>query len=242
MRNILVTGASRGLGLEFTRQYLERGERVFAGSRAPDQARELAKLKTVHREKLVILPLDVADEKSIDRSHAVVQSEIDTLHLLINNAGIYGSGGKVGETERRTEQLGELNLEDGLKVLRVNALAPLLIAQRYLDLLRKADHAKIVGISSGYGSISANTTGFPYYYSASKAALNMSMRSLAADAAKWGIITVLLDPGWVRTDMGGSEAPISAQQSVKGMVQVIDSLSSKNSSSFLDWHGKEQPW
>jgi NAD(P)-dependent dehydrogenase (short-subunit alcohol dehydrogenase family) len=117
-----------------------------------------------------------------------------------------------------------------------------MMAQQYLDLLRAGHDAKIVGISSGYGSVSANTGGFPCYYSASKAALNMFMRSLAADAKRWGIMTVLLDPGWVSTDMGGPNAPHTPKQSVRGMIRVIDTLTPQHNGRFFTWQGDDQPW
>lgn len=238
MQRILITGANRGLGLEFTRRYLGRGERVFAGCRQPEKAKQLHELKTIHSNHLTIVPLDVADPGSVRASHAVVRSEVDGLDLLINNAGAYSVHG----SKEPSERLGNLNFEDALAVFRVNAVAPLIVAQRYLDLLRAADAAKIVNISTEYASLSANTSGFPYYYSASKAAMNMFMRSLAADARKWGITTVLLDPGWVSTDMGGPNAPITPDQAVEGMVQVIDSLTARDNGRFLNWRGEELPW
>jgi NAD(P)-dependent dehydrogenase (short-subunit alcohol dehydrogenase family) len=126
--------------------------------------------------------------------------------------------------------------------LRVNAVAPLIVAQQFLGLLRAARGAKLINISSGYGSVSANTGGFPYYYSASKAALNMFMRSLAADAKRWGITTVLLDPGWVSTDMGGPGAPLAPKKAVAAMLRLIDALTPRHNGRFLTWQGDEQDW
>ena len=238
MKRILITGANRGLGLAFTRRYLERGEHVFAGCRRPDAARQLMGMQAAYSRRLTIVPLDVADAHSITTSHAVVRSQHDGLDLLINNAGIYSSRGSDAPSER----LGVLNFEEALTVLRSNAVGPLIVAQQYLDLLRAGDGPKIVSISSGLGSISANVGGFPYYYSASKAALNMCMRSLAADAKRWGIVTILLDPGWVSTDMGGRGAPTTPRQSADGMIRVIDSLRPEHNGRFFTWQGHEQAW
>ena len=238
MKRILITGANRGLGLAFTRRYLERGEHVLAGCRRPDAAQQLMGMQAAYSGRLTIVPLDVADTHSITTSHAVVRSQHDGLDLLINNAGIYSSRGSDAPSER----LGVLNFEEALTVLRSNAVGPLIVAQQYLDLLRAGDGPKIVSISSGLGSISANVGGFPYYYSASKAALNMCMRSLAADAKRWGIVTTLLDPGWVSTDMGGRGAPTTPQQSVDGMIRVIDSLRPEHNGRFFTWQGHEQAW
>ena len=238
MEHILITGANRGLGLEFTRHYLERGERVFAGCRKPSAAPSLHALQAKYPQRLSVVALDVADADAIRASHRAVHSQTDRLDVLINNAGIYSSGG----SDEPSERLGALSFEDALVVLRVNAVAPLLVAQQFLDLLRAGHNAKIIGISSGYGSVSGNTGGFPYYYSASKAALNMFMRSLAADAKRWGITTVLLDPGWVRTDMGGPGAPVTPEEAVRSMVRLIDSLTLRQNGRFLTWRGGEQDW
>lgn len=238
MKRVLITGANRGLGLQFTRGYLERGDQVFAGCRRPETARQLQELQAAHSTSLTIVGMDVGNIESIRKSHAAVRSHVDGLELLINNAGIYSVHG----SEEPTARLGELDFEDALRVLQVNAVGPLIVAQQYLDLLRAGNKAKIVSISSGYGSISANTEGLPYYYSASKAAMNMYMRSLAADTKRWSITTVLLDPGWVRTDMGGPDAPLSPEQAVDGMIRVIDRLKPSHSGHFLTWQGDEQAW
>jgi NAD(P)-dependent dehydrogenase (short-subunit alcohol dehydrogenase family) len=238
MQRVLITGANRGLGLEFARQYLERGARVFAGCRRPAEARQLQALQAAQPQRLSVVSLDVADPKSIRAAHAIVRSQVEGLDVLINNAGIYSSRG----SDEPLERLGKLTFEEALTVLRVNAVAPLIVAQQYLDLLRAGRDAKIANISSGYGSVSANTGGFPYYYSASKAALNMFMRSLAADAKRWGVTTVLLDPGWVSTDMGGPHASMTPKHSVRRMIHVIDTLTPQHNARFLSWEGADQAW
>jgi len=238
MPRILITGANRGLGLEFTRQYLERGTHVFAACRRPTAAPSLHRLQAKFSGQLTIVALDVADAAAIRAAHDIVHTQADSLDVLINNAAIYSRRG----SDEPAERLGELSFEDALTVLRVNAVAPLLVAQQFLALLRASHHAKLINISSGYGSVSANTGGFPYYYSASKAALNMFMRSLAADAKRWGVTTVLLDPGWVSTDMGGPGAPTTPQVAVAAMIRVINTLSPRHNGRFLTWKGDEQDW
>lgn len=237
MRRVLITGANRGLGLEFTRHYLERGDRVFATTRDPARASELRDLRGEHAKRLTILPLDVADAASIRASYDAVRAETDALDLLVNNAGIYSTKGR-----QDAQTFGDLSFEEALAVLRVNSVAPLLIAQQYLDLLRAGEQPKLVSISSGLGSIAGNRSGAPYYYNASKAALNMVMHGLAVDEASAGIITVLLDPGWVKTDMGGPNAQLEPTESISGLIRVIDSLTPEQNGRFLTWQGKEQPW
>ena len=237
-RRVLITGASRGLGLEFTRRYLGRGDRVFATCRRPAAARALAALARAHPDRLAVVPLDVTDAGSIRDAHAVVRRQVDGLDLLINNAGMYSTRGSADPTER----LGELRFEDALLLLRANAVGPLMVTQQFLDLLAAGHRSRVVAISSEYGSVSENTAGFPYYYAASKAALNMLMRSLAAEARPRGIVAALLDPGWVSTDMGGPEAPVTPARSVAGMMRVIDGLGARDSGRFLTWEGRAAPW
>jgi NAD(P)-dependent dehydrogenase (short-subunit alcohol dehydrogenase family) len=238
MEHILITGANRGLGLEFTRQYLERGAHVFAGCRQSAAVTSLHTLQARFSPRLSIVALDVADADAIRTAHDAVRAQTNSLDVLINNAAIYSSHG----SDEPLERLGNLSFEDALTVLRVNAVAPLLVAQQFLGLLRAGRRAKLVNISSGYGSVSANTGGFPYYYSASKAALNMFMRSLAADAKRWGVTTVLLDPGWVSTDMGGPGAPTTPKEAVAAIIRVIDALAPRHNGRFLTWRGDEQDW
>jgi NAD(P)-dependent dehydrogenase (short-subunit alcohol dehydrogenase family) len=244
MRNqpqrVLVTGANRGIGLEFARQLAARGDRVFATARDVNRATDLQKLAKQHGDgRVTIIPLDVDSADSIRAADDAVRKETDALDLLINNAGVYAA--RVTAGGEPAEKLGELNFDDALKVLRTNAVAPLMLTQALLPLLKRGEDPKVVSITSGYGSV-ADNTGFPYYYGASKAALNMFMRSFAADAAARGIVTIVMSPGWVQTDMGGKNAPITPEQSVAGMLKVIDGLTSADNSTFKDWRGKEVAW
>ena len=239
-RSILITGASRGLGLEFVRQYLSRGERVFAASRQPDRAKELTAIKN---DRLTLVPLDVEDPSSIKAAHAIVAKATPSLDLLINNAGVYaGSGNAVGKANRDPESLGELTMEDALRVFRTNSAGPVLVAQAFIDLLRKSSEPKIVSVTSGYGSVSGNDGSFPYHYAASKAALNMYMRSLAGDVGKFGGVVAVINPGWVRTDMGGPDATLSVEETVGGMIKTIDALAADDNGSFVDYRGKRVAW
>ncbi|MBI1848189.1 MAG: SDR family oxidoreductase, partial [Candidatus Rokubacteria bacterium] len=232
-----ITGAGRGIGLAFARHYVKRGERVFAGCRRREAPAALEALRRAHRDRLTIVPLDVADAASIHAAEALVHKEVDALDLLVNNAGIYSVAG----SEEAGEKPGDLDFDDAIRVFRTNAMGPVMVAQACLGLLRRGEAPKIVSLSSEYGSVSAND-GFPYYYAASKAALNTLMRSLAADARRWGITVALLDPGWVRTAMGGPGAHVTPRMSVDGMIRVIDRLTRKDSGRFLTFEGREQAW
>jgi NAD(P)-dependent dehydrogenase (short-subunit alcohol dehydrogenase family) len=237
----LVTGASRGLGLEFVRQLATRGDRVFAACRTPSSASMLARIAREHGPRVTLVELDVDEPSSIEACAKSVAAEMASLDLLINCAGVYSARGSK-DPDAAGETLGRLDMQAALDVLRTNAVGPLLVAQAVLGLLARGRNPRIISLTSGYGSVSSNTSGFPYYYSASKAALNQLMRSLAHDAASSGITTVVLDPGWVRTDMGGAGAPLEPAESVAGMLRVIDALTPADRGRFLDWRGRAQPW
>jgi len=239
MENIVVTGAARGMGLEFARQYLARGARVFAGVRNVATCDKLRALGEGRADRLVVVPMDVADEESIRQSATIVAQQTDAVDVLINNAGIGGNSRDTG----KTEELGTFHFDDAWVVLRTMAVGPLLMVQEYLPMLKRSTGgAKVANVSSGYGSISGNTNRSPYYYSAAKSALHQLMRSFAADGRQWNIATVLLDPGWVQTDMGGPNAPLPVDQSIGGMIQVIDNLTVETTGRFVKWDGSPMAW
>lgn len=234
MRRVLITGANRGLGFEFVRQCLARGDRVFAGCRNPAKATALQALSADHPGQLTIPPLDVTDEETIAACVEAIRSQVDGLDLLINNAGIYPRG----------ETPTTLNADTMLRAFHVNAVGPMIVAKHCLDLLRAGDHPRIVNISSKMGSLwwKEREGGGDYSYCSSKAALNMLTRTLAFDLRSDGIIVVALNPGWVQTDMGGSNADLTPAESVCGMLEVIERLTESDSSKFFTWEGKEHPW
>jgi NAD(P)-dependent dehydrogenase (short-subunit alcohol dehydrogenase family) len=240
-QRVLVTGANRGIGLEFARQLAARGDHVFATARDVNRATELRDLAKAYGDgHVTIVPLDVDSPDSIRSAAAdTIRRQADGLDLLINNAGIYAA--RIGKDGQPAERFGELSFDDALKVIRTNAVAPLILTQALLPLLKKSRTPKVVSITSGYGSVSGNN-GFPYYYAASKAALNQFMRSLAGDSAADGIITIVMSPGWVQTEMGGAGAPTLPEQSVAGMLKVIDGLTAADNSTFKEWRGKDVAW
>ncbi len=199
MKRILITGANRGLGLELAKQYQAAGWEVIATCRQPDQARDL------HVLGLTPLALDIADDTSIAAlTHEVQATPLD---VVFNNAGMFGPRGL---------PFGELAAETWLEILRVNTVAPMLVTQALLENVATSQDKLIVFMSSNLGSIASNSGG-EYIYRSSKAALNMSAATLAKDLAPRGIRVVSISPGWVRTDMGGSGAPLSVQDSVQGL-------------------------
>jgi NAD(P)-dependent dehydrogenase (short-subunit alcohol dehydrogenase family) len=226
--HILITGANRGIGLEFVRQYAAAGETVHACCRDPGKAAELkAVAGDVH-----VHALDVTDQASVDRLAAELKDA--ALHLLINNAGVYGG--------RDGQSLETMNFDAWAEVLAINTIAPLRVIKAFLPHLRKAGRgAKVMTISSQMGSFSRPAPGSIAYRS-SKAAVNKVMQLVALDLGKDSIIACPLHPGWVRTDMGGQGADIDVEQSVAGLRQTINRLTHKDSGRFFQWDGKALEW
>lgn len=232
MKRIFITGANRGIGLELTRQCLQRGGHVFASCRQPELADELQILMTEYSDRLTVLQLDVTDQAEVVAAAESLTTEVDGLDILFNNAGVSLGG----------EHVGNLDVDSMLNVLHVNSVGPLIVAQSLLDLLRAGQDPKIVNITSQLGSITRKRSGGRYSYDGSKAALNMFTRTLAFEVMADGIITIVIHPGWVRTDMGGKNASISAEESAQGILQVTEGLTKDDVGRFLQWDGAELPW
>ncbi|HIL16702.1 MAG TPA: SDR family oxidoreductase [Deltaproteobacteria bacterium] len=230
-KTILITGASRGIGLELTRQYLTAGCFVVASCRNPGNSDELSGLKHEYRDQLEVLQLDVTSREQLSHLDASLGSRpIDVLYC---NAGVLGS---------KDLQLGTLEAEQWEEVFRVNAIAPIMVAQRMLPRIRKGNDKILAFLTSQLGSIGNNSSGGMYLYRSSKAALNAAVRSLAVDLSQEGIKVVLLHPGWVRTDMGGPNAPVSVEESVMGMRQVVKAIRQDQSGTFFNQSGEVLPW
>jgi len=226
MPSVLITGANRGLGLEFARQYGAAGWRVHAACRDPAAAAASAGLSATvswHR-------LDVADDGAI----AMLAAELAgaPLDLLINNAGINRNTGKFGASDSAS----------WLETIRVNTIAPLHVAEALIGNLLLGQRKLIVHVSSKMASIAENASGGDYAYRTSKAALNMLAKGMANDLRSRGVAVVVISPGWVATDMGGPAAPLQPAESVAGMRAVIDRLGLADSGSFFDWQGQILPW
>jgi NAD(P)-dependent dehydrogenase (short-subunit alcohol dehydrogenase family) len=228
---VFVTGANRGLGLEFARQYAADGWQVFAACRAPGEAKELQALAAGSGGRMRILELEVTNPSTIRAAaEAVGRRPID---LLVNNAGVGGPRG---------EQFGELDYSAWARVLEVNALGPMRVVEALVDRVAMSRGRRIVTITSGMGSIGDNSSGGSYAYRSSKAAVNMVMKSLSVDLAPKGVICVVMNPGWVRTDMGGPRGTLSPEESVRGMRSVIAGLAPMDTGKFFNFNGKSYPW
>jgi len=236
MPTVMITGASRGLGLEFARQYSEDGWKVIATCRKP---KEFCCGNDVRVEKL-----DITDESSI--SALAKKLEGEPIDLLINNAGILSgsSRGLSANDDDAGQSFNSLDAAAWGKVLYTNCISQMMVTQKLMSNLRLSGHAKIIMMSSRWGSLESVDNYSPDYiaYRSSKAALNMAMRILAQTLMPEEIIVVSLNPGWVKTDMGGEGADITPEVSVTGMRKVIDGLTMKKTGLFFRYSGEPVPW
>lgn len=232
MNTVLITGANRGIGKEFCRQYAAQGWRVLACSRYPEKSDALNKLADENPELITVHALDVADHVEIDRLGQILADE--SIDLLINNAGIYPESDKCG--------FGHADYAEWIQAFRINTMAPLKMAETFAAHLARGRQKTIVTITSKMGSIADNSGGGSYLYRSSKAAVNMVVKSLAIDLKPVGIIAVVFHPGWVKTDMGGPNAMISPEQSVSGIRKVINGLVPADSGKFFGYDGQAIPW
>jgi NAD(P)-dependent dehydrogenase (short-subunit alcohol dehydrogenase family) len=228
-KTVLITGASRGVGLEFSRQYADDGWRVHACCRNPQGAAALSEALAGHDG--VVHALDVADRRSVDNLKGELGDE--ALDLLINNAGV--SGGD-------HQTFGDVDYEAWADTMRVNAFGPYRISEALVENVAAGDTKTIVNISSQMASLTECDEGDEFIYRSSKTALNMVSVNLANDLGPRGITVLAFHPGWVRTDMGGPEAPITAQESVTALRASIAATSHADNGRFLNYDGTPLPW
>ena len=231
MPSVLITGANRGLGLEFARQYLADGWQVYAACRDPASASELRQGAEDSGERMRILAMDVTDAGSVKAAAAELDKQ--AIDLLLNNAGV---GGARGQT------IGNIDYEAWAKVLEVNTLGPMRVSEVFVDHVARSERKLIVTLTSGMGSIADNTAGGSIAYRSSKAAVNMVMRSLAIDLAPRGITCVVVNPGWVQTDMGGPNANLTPAESVTRLRHLIENLGPRHSGKFFNHDGRQYDW
>ena len=221
----VVTGANRGIGAEWVNQLLEKGWTVYAGYR-----KNLDKLEHVSDSNLFIYQLDVQSNQSVINFCNQVEGPID---LLVNNAGV-GDG--------RWQKLEDIDDKWSLDVLDINAIGPVRMVQALYGKMSHDKLTKVAMISSLMGSIDDCKSGRSYAYRASKSALNMFTMAMKNEAKENNITFAILHPGWVKTDMGGSLAPVTMSESVDGMMKVLESQTLENSGRFIQFDGEILPW
>jgi NAD(P)-dependent dehydrogenase (short-subunit alcohol dehydrogenase family) len=225
----VITGAGRGIGLELTKQALEAGHKVSALVRSPEKATGIADLSKKFSQTLHVFPVDVLSDTSVQTFVRDLAGE--GVDVLINNAGKYLDGSSGFE---------DLDLQKVAETFATNSIGPMRMAQALLPNLKKSKTAKIANITSLMGSIGDNESGGSYAYRMSKTALNMFNKSFSIDFPE--ITSFVVHPGWVKTDMGGAGAPTQAQESAKGIHQIITRATKKDSGHFFDFEGESLPW
>ena len=225
MKNILITGANRGIGLKFA-EILSANNNIYATARDITKADDLKKFDNTD-----LLELDLLDKDSI-KSFCSELKDIP-LDMIINNAGIF-------QDEQMEETI--LDPELWLDEIMINAVGPVVLSQKLKENIMSGNDKKIIFISSQMGSIDDNYSGGYYFYRTSKSALNSAAKSLSIDWKADGISVLMLHPGWVRTDMGGSNAKLDIDTSVRKMLDVINSLDMSKTGAFLNYEGKKLEW
>ena len=234
MKNVLITGASRGIGLELARQELAAGSNVFATCRSPEQAKGLVILQELYPKQLSIWEMDVESEDSIQKLSDQLLREGYHIDLLYNNAGII---------DWRT--INEVDAASMEKVYKVNVVGALLVLRNFRNLLSAGNGKMIINVSSRLGSIALrghSQLGGSIAYSASKAALNMLTKQASIDFAEDEISVISISPGWVRTDMGGPDAKYSVEESVERILHIVGKFTHEDSGKFFGENGEELPW
>ena len=238
MPTVLVTGASRGLGLEFVRQYASAGWEVIAGARRPDEAGELATLKRRWGGTVAVELLDVTNEQHIESLAGKYPSS--AIDVLINNAGDIGPRGAARE-QLHKQFFGSLDYAAWHRLLDVNVFAPMRIAEVFAEHVERSEQKKMIFISSSVGSNVAGTQPV-FLYATSKAALNKCVSLAAPQLLKRGVIVAALCPGHVKTALGGAGATVEVTASVTGMRKIIGKLTATEAGSFTRYNGDNIPW
>jgi len=231
IETILITGANRGIGLALSTVFARNGWQVIACCRKPERATALSALRAASEGRLKIDQLEVTDDSQLER----LRKELDgiAIDVLVNNAGIKGPD---------HQDFGFLDESWWIETFRVNSIAPYKISRALLDNVLLSRRRVISTMTSQMGSLGGNHSGGSYVYRTTKAAMNMVMKSLSIDLQEKGVTAVAFHPGWVRTDMGGPEAPLSPEQSAEGLFKTLLSLNPGNNGQFLNYLGESLSW
>ena len=229
--NVLITGASRGIGLEMVKYGIEHNWRIFACCRHPQQAETLLSVAKLANGGVSVHVADMYELATIQALSYELRNE--AIDILINNAGIYGSD---------KNKFGHVDVQSWINTFQVNTIAPMKIAEALIEQVRMGERKIIACMSSKMGSMADNGSGGSYIYRSSKAALNAVVKSMAVDLKEEGIKCVALHPGWVKTDMGGPNAEISTRESVNNLFDILLSLKDHDSGRFIDIDGTDIPW
>lgn len=232
IQNALISGASRGIGLELTKQLASNGTTVFATCRTPSKAGQLNELAAQFPDGVHVIKMDVTHDAEVAEAAQMVAGKADNLDLIINNAGVNSQ-----------RAFANFDAQDFLKTLDINAVGAMRVASAFVNLLKNGTQPVLVNISSQLGSILEQKPNFGWVdYNTSKAAMNVITKHLSYDLAADGIVVISMHPGWVQTDMGGSNATVAVPDSAGGILSVIDGLTAADNGEFYIYNGEKHPW
>jgi len=223
MKSVVITGGNRGIGLELCKQFLAKGNRVFATYRS-----NMGGLKDIQNPNLSTFKLDVRDATDVQSFASSIDGSVD---VLINNAGV---------ADGRWQSISEIDMKHAMEVIEVNSIAPVLVTQKFENKLKSG--SKVVMMSSLMGSISDCMSGRSYAYRASKTALNMFSMAMKNELEYQGISILIMHPGWVETDMGGPNAPLSVEESVTGIIERIEEQTLELTGRYVQFDGTPIEW
>lgn len=231
MKTILITGTNRGIGLKLTKIFAENNWNVIACCRKPEKADELNDIAKKHNN-IEIHKLDVSDFNNIEAlGKSLKERSID---ILLNNAGVYGSD--------KGQFFGNIDYTSFKDTFKINTLAPLKICEVLINQIKSSDKKVVAIVTSMMGSITLNTDGKQFIYRVTKCAANMVVKCLSNELKNDSISVVAIHPGWVKTDMGGKDAPVTPEDSAKGIFNVLTKIDKSSTGKFIDFQGNELPW
>ena len=236
MASMLVTGASRGLGLEMVRQFVGDGWRIYACCRTPETATDLAALAARSDGAITLHTLDVSKPEQV----AALADEFrcTPIDMLVNNAGLLGCTIDAMEPAN----FGSIDYDAWMQVHEINTMAPLRVTEAFVDHVAASEKKLLLFMSTHMGCITELADGGLYPYRSSKAALNLLVKGLSIDLAPRGVRTLAVHPGWVVTDMGGPDAPVNKVDSIAGIRQVVANYGGGQTGRFFQYDGRELPW
>lgn len=243
MKVALVTGAAKGLGFEWCHQLGLKGYKVILTARNFEQAQQAA--SELNQQDLVIYPkaLDVANESEIEDLASWATELFGRVDLIVNNAGINPKDYADKSRMAKAFNLSQFDYQEMLQVIHINSLAPLMVVKHFLPLLKKSEKPLVVNISSWLSSVRQLSFGGHYGYVGSKNLLNVLNKSMALELKNEGIICVNVNPGWVKTQMGGQKATFTTEESVKNLIEnIVEKVSLEDTGSFLNFDGSPHPW
>ena len=243
MKTALVTGAYKGLGFELCRQLCKRGYRVILTARDFEKADTAAHL--LNEQELVVYPkaLEVTQENQIQEIVDWAQNMFGKMDLIINNAGINPKDYADKSKTAKTFNLKDLDAQELLDVIHINSIAPLLMVKHFKPLLLLSEKPVVINISSWLGSVTELSFGGHYGYVGSKNLLNILNKSMANELRQEQIICINVNPGWIKTDMGGQKATFTTEQAAENILKnILDKAKIEDSGKFLNFDGNVYPW